>query len=61
MKNDYDKNTIQIDAKMTIQKVAWNYQGTYFGVAGSMPYEGEFRGVVQFYNNQGQYIRKFWQ
>lgn len=26
-----------------------------------MPQDGEYRGAVQFYNNEGQYIRKFWQ
>ena len=30
-------------------------------MAGSIPQDGEYRGVVFFYNNMGQFIRKFWQ
>jgi WD repeat-containing protein 35 len=61
MKNDCDKVPLCINANMIIQCCQWNYAGTYFAVAGSMPQDGDFRGAVQFYNNLGQYIRKFWQ
>jgi hypothetical protein len=37
MKNDLDKNPLTIEANMIIQCCQWNYAGTYFAVAGSMP------------------------
>jgi hypothetical protein len=61
MKNDTDTAPLTLDANMIIQQCKWNPQGTYFAVAGSMAQDGEYRGVVQFYNNSGQFIRKFWQ
>ena len=53
MKNDSDKNPEVIDANMIIQCCKWNPQGNYFAIAGSMAQDGDYRGVVKFYNNLG--------
>ena len=57
MKNDCDDDPILIDSTMNINDLKWNPFGTIFAVSGNIDDGQDKRGIVQFYNNQGIYLK----
>lgn len=58
MKSPTDDNPRIVDTGMFIKSVKWNPNGNVLAIAGSSLEDTEGgKGVVQFYNSQGQHLR----
>jgi len=57
MKNEKDDRPIVFDTEITTLSVKWNPTGTIFAVGGYIVEAEQPKGMVQFYNNQGYYLK----
>jgi len=57
MKNEKDDRPIVFDTEITTLALRWNPTGTIFAVGGFIVEGDQPKGMVQFYNNQGYYLK----